>query len=150
MVEITNNHILFMFAGNATFTITKDNEHFSYKIFKKRTEDDSKIYGLYLKKANKNIYCGYFKILGNVLKFKPSDICEVLDDGGALETLRYTIHNRHNLDENIKVYHSDRCGYCGRLLTDPESMQRGFGPECWRKVKDFTKTQIEVDSNETH
>lgn len=26
------------------------------------------------------------------------------------------------------------CAMCGRKLTDPESVQRGFGPECWKKV----------------
>lgn len=28
----------------------------------------------------------------------------------------------------------NRCGKCGRTLKDPESIQRGFGPVCYRKV----------------
>jgi len=27
-----------------------------------------------------------------------------------------------------------KCQNCGKLLTDPESRQRGYGPECWQKV----------------
>lgn len=27
-----------------------------------------------------------------------------------------------------------RCQKCGKRLTDPESMKRGYGPECWEKL----------------
>lgn len=27
-----------------------------------------------------------------------------------------------------------RCGKCGRTLTDPESIERGIGPECWSRM----------------
>lgn len=30
------------------------------------------------------------------------------------------------------------CRNCGRKLSDPVSIKRGFGPECWRKVKEKT------------
>lgn len=26
------------------------------------------------------------------------------------------------------------CQKCGKRLTDPESMKRGYGPECWAKI----------------
>ena len=26
------------------------------------------------------------------------------------------------------------CRKCGKKLSDPESMQRGYGPECWAKL----------------
>jgi hypothetical protein len=32
------------------------------------------------------------------------------------------------------VYHEGHCGRCGRSLTDPESIDRGFGPECFKKM----------------
>lgn len=32
------------------------------------------------------------------------------------------------------VVESNRCGKCGRDLTDPESIARGIGPECYRKI----------------
>ena len=34
----------------------------------------------------------------------------------------------------IQVCHAGRCGRCGRLLTVPESLEQGFGPECVQKV----------------
>ena len=34
---------------------------------------------------------------------------------------------------NGKVHHEGKCGCCGRTLTVPESIERGIGPECWRR-----------------
>lgn len=34
----------------------------------------------------------------------------------------------------LEVWHEGRCGRCGRLLTVPESIASGFGPECAGKV----------------
>jgi hypothetical protein len=32
----------------------------------------------------------------------------------------------------LEFWHSGRCGCCGRMLTVPESVARGVGPECWK------------------
>jgi len=34
------------------------------------------------------------------------------------------------LPTSLEVWHQGRCGRCGRLLTVPESIDRGLGPEC--------------------
>jgi len=36
----------------------------------------------------------------------------------------------------IELWHTGHCGCCGRLLTDPESLQNGIGPICIKKIKD--------------
>ncbi len=33
----------------------------------------------------------------------------------------------------VEVHHAGRCGRCGRMLTVPESVETGLGPECARK-----------------
>lgn len=38
------------------------------------------------------------------------------------------------LPETIEVYHHDNCGYCGRKLTDADSIRTGIGPTCRRKL----------------
>lgn len=30
---------------------------------------------------------------------------------------------------------TSKCGKCGRALKDPRSIKRGYGPNCWQKVK---------------
>lgn len=37
---------------------------------------------------------------------------------------------RTTLPEGYKIQHEGRCGRCGRLLTVPESIESGIGPEC--------------------
>lgn len=36
--------------------------------------------------------------------------------------------------ERFEFNHAGRCGRCGRLLTTPESVERGIGPECQDKM----------------
>ncbi len=36
-----------------------------------------------------------------------------------------------------------RCQKCGKKLTDPDSMKRGYGPECWASI-----TGISADTGE--
>jgi len=44
-------------------------------------------------------------------------------------------HLRHGrLPEDMIIRHEGRCGRCARVLTTPESIQRGIGPECWTKI----------------
>lgn len=34
----------------------------------------------------------------------------------------------------IDIKHAGACGYCGRPLTDPTSLNSGFGPECRKRL----------------
>lgn len=36
--------------------------------------------------------------------------------------------------ERFEFNHAGRCGRCGRLLTTPESVEKGIGPECQDKM----------------
>lgn len=38
------------------------------------------------------------------------------------------------LPEGYTIRHEGRCCRCGRLLTTPESIQRGIGPECAKAI----------------
>lgn len=35
-----------------------------------------------------------------------------------------------NMPEQLECWHEGRCARCGRALTDPTSIELGFGPEC--------------------
>lgn len=49
----------------------------------------------------------------------------------------------NSLSAKIVFYHNSRCGRCGRRLTDPKSIKRGFGPCCFSVlVKQWKITHI--------
>ena len=33
-----------------------------------------------------------------------------------------------------RLYHEGRCGHCGRVLSVPESIERGIGPDCFEMM----------------
>lgn len=46
-----------------------------------------------------------------------------------------------------------KCQKCGRKLTDPDSIQRGYGPECWEEItghypSDQSKDRVSGDTDQ--
>ncbi len=121
----------FILAGNARFTILNPNtgNRFTYKI---RSKGDICFVSLLSGPDNLNdySYIGYIRrgqfIYGG-LKARVSRI--------APSVKAFTWFWNH-IDEPtpIQVYHEGRCGRCGRVLTVPESIESGFGPECEGRV----------------
>jgi hypothetical protein len=50
------------------------------------------------------------------------------------------------LPDTLEIWHEGRCGRCGRLLTVPESIRNGIGPECIKKSRKFKCTTDGVSS----
>lgn len=40
------------------------------------------------------------------------------------------------------------CQKCGKKLTDPESMRRGYGPECWARISGVQSIEQIKDGKE--
>lgn len=52
-----------------------------------------------------------------------------------IRALLWLLNLKTPLPEYVKVTHSGKCSICRRRLTDSESIARGIGPECYKKVK---------------
>lgn len=48
--------------------------------------------------------------------------------------LRRIWHEKVEVLQEVNFYHANLCGRCGRLLTTPESVKMGIGPECLKKL----------------
>lgn len=140
MKEITTNLIKFMFAGNCTFIVSDGQTNNSYKIFKKTPlpgeEKKIGVYQLYIKHGGKNIYCGYFKIQDRVMKFRCNNKYGIEESDERLQMLLTFIKLRDDYTP-LHLYHTGRCAHCGRLLTDEKSIDRGFGPDCWKLINNL-------------
>jgi hypothetical protein len=44
------------------------------------------------------------------------------------------VWKNQELPGGYKIHHEGRCGKCGRLLTVPESVETGIGPECAKRM----------------
>ena len=42
----------------------------------------------------------------------------------------------------------NRCQKCGKQLTDPESMVRGYGPECWGEIVRAVASVLDGDAGQ--
>lgn len=125
----------FVLAGNALVTLQsgKTGKHFTYKI--KRAKEDSSLYFIRLLAGpdNSNDYryigCYYedsqYLHLAMPWRGYSSSMCPP-----GIRAIDYLFDKIDNLPDNLHIFHEGRCGRCGRILTTPESIERGLGPEC--------------------
>lgn len=52
----------------------------------------------------------------------------------AFNWLWKQLEDIRNFPEYVIVSHTGKCARCTKLLTDSESIERGFGPECWKTL----------------
>lgn len=59
------------------------------------------------------------------------------DDSRPVRVLRWALRRVWNdlpFPDGYSIHHEGRCGKCGRVLTVPESIESGIGPECARQM----------------
>ena len=129
----------FILGGSAVFTLTslKTGKHFTFKVKEKKEEG---LNGPNLRFVNvlagpdnhsfdESVYLGFIPSVGKLQivsgkKGRP--------DAPSFKALAWVLAhlNNDNLPEQVKIQHEGRCCKCNRVLTHPESLDRGIGPEC--------------------
>jgi hypothetical protein len=122
----------YMLAGKACLILYDKERKISKKfwIYAQYSKDTVTAYWMYMDKAKKE-YIGYITADHKLmLRQQSSDNLNTINEGiKAMEWLWTKLMIGH-IPETIAVLHDGRCGACGRLLTDPESILRGLGPKC--------------------
>ena len=145
----------FIFAGQAVFSLrsTKTGIRMTYKVTAKKADIKEKARR---EAAGESVEEGFVTFFVNLLR-GPDNTTDfaylgVLREPGRFFTTERSQVGRHAtawkalvwfLDEMkgeravlgghpLEFWHAGRCGCCGRLLTVPESVARGIGPECAR------------------
>lgn len=114
----------FLLAGRARFSLrsNKTGKHYSYNLTK-----GSDFYTL---KTLTNERLGVLNFRDGVLEW---GIRLVPDSNELFErTIAFGWFLNHLDSPQISFFHIGQCGKCGRTLTDPTSIERGIGPECFR------------------
>lgn len=134
----------FVMAGNAIFTVHNDKgEHYTYRVRKKEQKGTwgTKWFVQLLTGPNNRSDYQYLGVLepnsGTIRttrasKLPPSSIpMKVVN--WALGRIVWP-KRWDKLPNGYGIIHEGRCGRCGRLLTTPESVSIGIGPECLGKL----------------
>lgn len=140
--KVQANLLQFILASNGrastNFSLLslKTGKHFTYKVQKAKPNPNwpetwfvKFLYGP--DNSNDYVLCGMIK--QNKFSLPQS----VQNRGYSFETPAIAAFNwmfNHLRDgkelQNAEIWHSGRCGRCGKKLTVPESIQIGLGPEC--------------------
>lgn len=131
-----NNPLPYILAGKAIFTIlnTETQNRYTYKVTISTRDKTMFIVNVFNEHQYK--YIGIIKIENNTKKFIYSKKSELNYDSTEVKGF-YFIFGKiliNALPNVYKVYHSGKCGRCGRTLTTPESIATGFGSECIKHV----------------
>jgi hypothetical protein len=132
----------FVLAGKARVTLKSlvTGDHFSYRITKNKPRPEYEYREMWfvdlLSGPNNELDWRYMGVIDarQDYQFRVTDKSAVKEGKGkeawewVWEKLRQGV-----MDERVEVWHEGRCGRCGRLLTTPESISRGLGPECAQK-----------------
>lgn len=141
----------YIMGGNSLFTAAWKGTRFTFKI---------------LERANENAEGTYFRVSvlngpDNVSNYRP--IADIRDVNGMpkIELIKKTVHYVESFEfikkiyysllftdfksiDGCEIWHNGRCSRCGRLLTVPESIAKGIGPECENRVNLFVEQYVNI------
>lgn len=136
MEQLEHNKIKYLvLGGNALITLEsgKTGSHLTYKI--QRSKNDNNLYFIKSLRGSDNtndyVYIGcYFADTKTFVAEKKYKDKDVNSWPKSIRAIRYLFNNLDNVPDTLTVYHNGRCCRCGRILTTPESIKKGIGPEC--------------------
>lgn len=129
----------FVFAGNATFTLTsrKTGTSFTYKIREGKPLGSRapKLFASVLTGPDNTAdytYMGIVERAGAHAQLVPTRATAIDVNAPSWRALEWFL--QHTDSDRVEVRHMGRCGRCGRALTVPSSIDSGLGPECAGKI----------------
>jgi hypothetical protein len=133
----------FILGGKAIFTVSNPTgERYTFRVNRKDAEPGSRYtdptFFVKLLTGPENstdyTYLGLLTPAGDVKLTKAS---RYTDETKPVRVIRWALRlvfQGASLPAGYAIHHEGRCGRCGRLLTVPESVDSGFGPECAGRI----------------
>ena len=83
----------------------------------------------------------YIGIISND-QFRTTAKSKLTSDSTEVKAFIYVFNKiKTGTESVIQVRHAGQCGKCGKELTDPISIDLGFGPICFKKITGMTFSQ---------
>jgi hypothetical protein len=135
----TEHRARFVFAGNATFTLTsgRTGQSFTYRIREGKPLGSRapKLFASVLTGPDNTrdyTYLGIVERAGDRAQVVPTRASTIDVNAPSFRALEWFL--QHVDSPAVEVRHMGRCGRCGRALTVPSSIDSGLGPECAGKI----------------
>jgi hypothetical protein len=128
----------FVLAGNAYLTLRskKTGTRYTYRVSTPKGKDAPHFVSVLYGADNVEDYV-FIGTIFDKKEFRPGRRSAIQETDPRVRAWRW-MWSRVRVDalafEDIEVWHEGRCGRCGRMLTVPESIARGIGPECASKT----------------
>jgi hypothetical protein len=135
----------FLLAGRALFTVSNPKgDHYTFKV--RRVESEwpvgsgrmSVTYFVNVKTSGSDRPYQYIGILktdtGDIKCTAKSAFLPGTKEYDVAKWACQSVIGAKMIPDGYHIEHAGHCGKCGRTLTDPESIQRGIGPECWQML----------------
>ncbi len=146
--ELKNGNLKnFIFAGNSTFTVVNEitGNRFTFKVRNSnyktpepKTPSDIFYVSVLTGQDNNSAYTflgTFFGGKNELYRHSPkSKITNLANSNKVVDWFFNYFLKSPNKYSTIKVYHSGKCGKCGKKLTTPESVESGLGPYCGSRV----------------
>ena len=121
----------FCFGGHAHFTLESkvSGQHYTFEIAKREFGEKEYWFVAVLTNGDQYTYIGKLISKSTIQFTKKSRLTW---EAPAVKALCWFLRALAAgvIPDSVVVYHSGRCGCCGRELTDPESVRCGIGPVC--------------------
>jgi hypothetical protein len=121
----------FCFGGHAHFTLESrvSGQHYTFEISRKEYGQKEFWFAAVMTNGDQYTYIGQIEAQRNIKLTAKSRLSA---NAPAVKALGWFLRMlaADKIPDSVVVYHSGRCGCCGRELTDPESVRCGIGPVC--------------------
>ena len=146
MQEHTLTHnidaLRYMLAGNATVTFKsqKTGDRRTFKIRKnkpsERFPNPEGFFVSFLNGPDNESDYLYLGMISGTLEFRLTNASRAGADSVVYKAFKYVWDKLQCTEDvpGVEIWHSGKCGRCGRTLTVPESIESGIGPECASKL----------------
>lgn len=129
--QLTSGVREFMLAGKAIFTLvsTKTGARYTYRV--RKAQDKDIWFVSFLRGADNTSDYSYLGIIRDQ-KFHLTAKSKLPADSTPVVAIQWFVDRllTGQPTEGVEFWHAGRCARCGRLLTVPDSIASGYGPEC--------------------
>ena len=110
----------------------KTGNRYLYKI--QRNKQNEEMYFVKSMTGVGDIYAGFIIYKEGKATYTKGTKGNLTEEDIRIKALLYVLEHHNNLPPFVIVHHFGKCGRCGRKLTDLDSVRRGLGPECAKKM----------------